>query len=90
MIESADEVILPAATRTQQIAPAQPRRLTVVENSPDLDPKEIAADPLPLPTDLAYVGILAPGRLLSEIRARSPHGRTCLFGSPASDRSRTK
>lgn len=64
VIERADTTILPSATRTRQIEPARPRSLVIVENSPDVTtPPE---DLLP-PTDLAYVGILAPHRLLLEV-----------------------
>jgi glycosyltransferase involved in cell wall biosynthesis len=64
VLQRADEVILPAATRVAQIAPATPRSLTIVENSPDLD--ILPTDRLD-PTDLGYVGILAGNRLLLEI-----------------------
>lgn len=65
VIEAADEVVLPSAGRQRQIAPAQPRSLTIVENSPDID-ATAAGEPLPR-CDLGYVGILAPGRLLEEV-----------------------
>jgi glycosyltransferase involved in cell wall biosynthesis len=67
VIEAADEVILPSEGRRAQIEPARPRRLTVVENSPDLTllpAKRLAT------SDLAYVGILARGRLLEEVATR--------------------
>jgi glycosyltransferase involved in cell wall biosynthesis len=38
-----------------------------VENSPNLDGEPVRPDPALTPTDLAYVGILAHGRLLREI-----------------------
>lgn len=64
VIEHADTTILPTATRTRQIEPARTRSLVIVENSPD-----IATPPTDLlpTTDLAYVGILAPHRLLVEV-----------------------
>lgn len=64
VIERADVTLLPTATREQQIRPARPKRLVVVENSPDI--RELPAADLPL-TDLAYVGILAEHRLLAEV-----------------------
>lgn len=64
VIRAADEVVLPASTRLQQILPARPERVTIVENSPDIG--QLPAPTLP-PVDVAYVGILAPGRLLLEI-----------------------
>lgn len=64
VLQHADEVILPAATRVTQIAPARPRSLTIVENSPDL---EILPTDRLSPTDLGYVGILAENRLLLEV-----------------------
>lgn len=67
VLESADEVILAAETRREQIRPATPERLTVVENSPSLGTEPIPVDPTLAPTDIAYVGILAHGRLLREI-----------------------
>lgn len=67
VLESADEVILAAATRQAQILPADPQRVTIVENSPNLANEPVRPDPALTPTDLAYVGILAHGRLLREI-----------------------
>lgn len=64
VIEHADATILPSSTRKQQIAPAEPRSLVIVENSPDIG--DLPTDLLPV-TDLAYVGILAPHRLLVEV-----------------------
>ena len=64
VIEHADATILPSSTRRQQIAPAEPRSLVIVENSPDIG--DLPTDLLPT-TDLAYVGILAPHRLLVEV-----------------------
>lgn len=64
VIEHADATILPSSTRRQQIAPAEPRSLVIVENSPDIG--DLPTDLLST-TDLAYVGILAPHRLLVEV-----------------------
>ena len=60
-------MILAAETRRAQILPAEPRHLTVVENSPNLTSDPVRPDPDLTVTDLAYVGILAHGRLLREI-----------------------
>lgn len=64
VIEHADTTVLPSATRTRQIEPARARSLLIVENSPDVTTPP--TDLLPV-TDLAYVGILAPHRLLLEV-----------------------
>lgn len=64
VINHADVTLLPTATREEQIRPARPRRLVIVENSPDIS--ELPAGDLS-PTDLAYVGILADHRLLREV-----------------------
>ncbi len=64
VINRADVTVLPTATREQQIRPARPRRLVIVENSPNI--RELPAADLPQ-TDLAYVGILTDHRLLLEV-----------------------
>lgn len=65
VINRADTTILPTSSRREQIRPAQPRQLVIVENSPDIG--EFQLDESMAPTDLAYVGILAHHRLLREV-----------------------
>ena len=65
VINHADTTILPTAVRRDQIRPAEPRELVIVENSPDLGEGPVDTS-LPT-TDLAYVGILAHHRLLREV-----------------------
>lgn len=67
VIEHADTTILPTDVRREQISPAEPRELVIVENSPDIG--EVPIDATLPTTDLAYVGILAHHRLLREVVA---------------------
>ncbi|CAM3180063.1 Glycosyltransferase involved in cell wall bisynthesis [Pseudomonas gessardii] len=71
VMNRADAVIITNESRSEQIAGAKPRRLAVIHNTPIevevLEAEGIAADSANWDITLVYVGILQPGRLISEI-----------------------
>lgn len=88
VIRRADLVILPIESRVAQIAPARPRSLIFVHNTPQATVASATSSPEPF--TISYVGILEEGRLLREllrIAALEPewHFDFAGFGSLAAD-----